>query len=563
MILDLTFNTPINKKFNQRFEKIIQDSVVDFHKIVDDISKKNLNNIDWWVSSVSSRNTLHSPFFYYFSSINFLLSLNDKDKKSISLIYADNIHMLRIYNYILLDKKIKIKLKKSFLLKKIFIFIKNYFELFRQIFYRLFQYLLANFVFYKTYNFHNKKINIIDKYFFPEFLDKERYYNGIFDFLSKKQIQNTFFVSTIVMFKIHKLPYVYKTLIKKKNLIIKEHFLNYRDYFFALMYHKRIKLINIDNIYYKKIDLTNLIRFELSQTNLSLFASVEALLNYKFFYKLKLLKLKIDTSVDWFENQIVDRGWNLGLNRNYKNAKSFGYLGFIPKDMLLSEMYVTEYEYKAEAIPKKLFVIGKNLIKDRKKFCKKYEVDVAPAFRFYNLFRVQHKKISKKSICIILPVILEDSIELLDTFEKINTNIINKKIDIFIKPHPTLNKIMKEKLNSLNFKYSIIKNNIYDYITSSSLVITGASSICMETISLGVPLAIIKFNRNFQFIPIPSDVDSNLWKLCENTEDLLSYINKSLNSNFLNDKNRISNAKKIMNRYFEKPTYNSVKKIIN
>ncbi len=563
MILDLTFNTPINQKFKKRFEKIIQDSVVDFHKIVDDISKKNLNNIDWWVSSVSSRNTLHSPFFYYFSSINFLLSLNDKDKQSISLIYTDNIHMLRIYTYILSDKKIKIKLKRNFLLKKISIHIKNYFELSRQIFYRLFQYLLANFIFYKTYNFYNKNINIIDKYYFPEFLDKERYYNGIFDFLSEEQIQNTYFVSTIVMFKTHKIPYVYKTLIKKNNLIIKEHFLNYRDYIFALMYHKRIKSININNILYKKIDLTKLIRFELFQTNLSLFASVEALLNYKFFYNLKLLKLKIDTSLDWFENQIVDRGWNLGLNKNYKKAKSFGYLGFIPKDMLLSEMYVTEYEYKAEVIPKKLFVIGTNLIKDRKKFCKNYEVDVAPAFRFQNLFKVKHKKISKKSLCIILPVILEDSIELLDTFEKINKNINNKKIDIFIKPHPTLNKIMKEKLNSLNFKYSIINNNIYDYMISSSLVITGASSICMETISLGVPLAIIKFNRNFQFIPIPSDVDSNLWKLCENTEDLLSYINKSLNSNSQNDKKRISNAKEIMNKYFEKPTYNSVKKIIN
>ena len=36
------------------------------------------------------------------------------------------------------------------------------------------------------------------------------------------------------------------------------------------------------------------------------------------------LKIKINTSLDWFENQIVDRGWNLGLNRNYKQAKSFG-----------------------------------------------------------------------------------------------------------------------------------------------------------------------------------------------------------------------------------------------
>ena len=140
-----------------------------------------------------------------------------------------------------------------------------------------------------------------------------------------------------------------------------------------------------------------------------------------------------------------------------------------------------------------------------------------------------------------------DFIELKERQLLININITKQKVVILSKP----------KL------INIIINNIYDYMISSSLVITGASSICMETISLGVPLAIIKFNRNFQFIPIPSDVDSNLWKLCENTEDLLSYINKSLNSNSQNDKKRISNAKEIMNKYFEKPTYNSVKKIIN
>ena len=50
--------------------------------------------------------------------------------------------------------------------------------------------------------------------------------------------------------------------------------------------------------------------------------------------------------------------------------------------MLLSEMYVTKSEFIGNVIPKKLFVIGPNLISDRKRFFKDYNVDVVQLLDF-------------------------------------------------------------------------------------------------------------------------------------------------------------------------------------
>ncbi len=560
MILDLTFKSKINNSFSENFEIITNKTIDDFHKIVEKISYDNLNNIDWWVSSVSSRNTIQSPFFHHICTVNFLSSLDSNDKNKISIIYADNIILEKIYRQLLKNQNITIKVKKNIILTKLLIFLKNYYELINAVYYRFIQFFLTKYIYKKKYDFRNSHINIIDKYFFPGFLDKERYYNGLLNFLSNDNKKRTFFVPTIVMFKANELTHVYSSLVKKNNLIIKEHFLKFRDYIYALMYFNRVNLINIKDCSYKNINLKPLIKYELKQTNLSFFASVEAILNLRFFHNLKLANVKINTSIDWFENQVVDRGWNLGFNKYFKKSKSYGYLGFIPKDMLLSEMYITKNEYDADVIPKKLFVIGKKLIQDRKRFYKNYDVDIAPAFRFNDLYNVKRIKQKNNIICLILPVIYEDAIEILKNFEKISHLINSNNIEIFIKPHPTLINKMNNNLSNLSFKYNTITKNIYNIISSSSVIITGASSICMEAIVLGIPLAVIKLNRNFQLIPIPYEVDSNLWKLCKSNQDLLNYINTNLN---LSDTDYTRKNELMINDYFLKPSIKTTNNLIN
>ena len=60
--------------------------------------------------------------------------------------------------------------------------------------------------------------------------------------------------------------------------------------------------------------------------------------NYLFFKNLKSSDIKLKKTINWFENQSSDRGWNLGVRKFFPKVKNFGYQGFtyLPQYMCLS-----------------------------------------------------------------------------------------------------------------------------------------------------------------------------------------------------------------------------------
>ena len=54
------------------------------------------------------------------------------------------------------------------------------------------------------------------------------------------------------------------------------------------------------------------------------------MLNYKFFYRLSKNRVNVSKSFNWFENQIIDKGWNLGFRNFFPNQEknSYGYQDF-------------------------------------------------------------------------------------------------------------------------------------------------------------------------------------------------------------------------------------------
>ena len=60
-----------------------------------------------------------------------------------------------------------------------------------------------------------------------------------------------------------------------------------------------------------------------------------------------LLSGSIPRSINWFENQKIDKGWNLGFNTFYPKIYSIGYRGIVPDELYLSQMYITSIEQKS------------------------------------------------------------------------------------------------------------------------------------------------------------------------------------------------------------------------
>lgn len=495
------------------------------------ISKPFSNDIDWWVNVIGERNNLNSDLFHYFCILE---TLNELKKKKI------NIKTIKI-NSIYLKKII---LKKNFLVKNIVtekLIKKDFLRILKIIFYQTFIFILAKF--YKKNV--NSEISIIDYFIVGNNLSTKRYYGKLED---KIKYENIFFVPTIVNTNILDLISLVKNIRHKKNIFLKESLINTSNFFQSISYFTRLKKFDKK---YKNIlnyDLSEIVLDELKCLR-NYNTIIISLNNYFFFKTLKDKKFKIKTSVNWFENTAVDKGWNFGLNKFFKNVNSYGYQGFTCyKDFLCLDPVKHEVQYKL--IPNKIIIIGKKYFKPKIEFYNKLKILQGYAFRFDYLIK-QHLK--KKNLILVC----------LNLDKKINTDIINtikqsqflKNKKIIFKIHPAL-KINKKDFSNKNY---IISKKSFEYLIgrSKALITAGSSSTIIESICNGVPVIVPFKDYMTEFSLETIDLPKKLYRVSEDKKNF----DKNLNY-FLNKKNilTIKNVKNIKKNYFN---LNENNKLIN
>ena len=128
----------------------------------------------------------------------------------------------------------------------------------------------------------------------------------------------------------------------------------------------RIKKYFINYKFFKKTDFSNLIEEEMKQCN-DYYSIISSILNYRFAQRLNEKKLNLKKTIDWFENQTCDKGWNLGFRKFFPRIKTQGYQGYLFYGQYLNT-FPSKSENIAKVIPKEIIVISKLFIKKKKSF---------------------------------------------------------------------------------------------------------------------------------------------------------------------------------------------------
>lgn len=278
---------------------------------------------------------------------------------------------------------------------------------------------------------------------------------------------------------------------------------------------------------FKNTDYSNFINNEI-RSNINLSSEILGWQNYFFFKNIKKLNLKVKKTINWFENQPLDKGWNFGARTFYPKADIFGYQGFtfFPQYMCLN---ITKQENLSKLTPKTILSIGKAFNNSKKEFYKSVKIKNVPALSFQYLY---NKKIIKKkyrsnndSVLIVLSGFIEDDVALINWI--ISSNLHKTKIKIYIKEHPIL-KFEKIKNTIKNFpkNFIILKKNFNDSINiANKIICSGATSAIIELIVRGRHCYIPKLN--------PHDGDSlkNLkiyknYTIIENHNELIKSLKK-------------------------------------
>ena len=529
------------------------------------IGKDNEKNIDWWVLNFVSRNTLISQLF---RDICFLIMLKERLKEGYvyNEIIVDSLAFKKAIKKNYYKYHFKVNYKGRSAIHTYLAKINSYFKAFKQISSR---FLAAWFTRkYKRIVKTDKALTLLDVFIFRNSFNEDifldRYYPKLLESIDSNEKEYTYYVPTF--YGIKKYKKVFTEMRKsKQNFLVKEDYLKLKDYFFALSYPIRLDRIKIKYRDFLGLDIYPLIKEEMANSRVS-HSSIYSLLNYCFPKRLKENGVKLRIIVDWFENQIIDRGFNSGFREYYPESKLIGYLGVPPLNNYLS-LFPTEQERICKVIPKEINVIGRGYIKMVKEFCPDLQVKVAPAFRYSKVWNKRNyfPDKDKCTILVALPILIDESDEIIDIVLKAAcSNNINNCI-FKIKPHPVydIEKISNKWSKKLPEMFKFIDGDFNSCVEKSDILISSSSTVCLETLAKGIPVVIISNSLGLTQLPIPRSISGDIWKLCYSVRDVVEAIKLYAKK----DNETVNIYKKIgyeiRDNYFEPVTELSARKFLN
>ncbi|MBA7563212.1 hypothetical protein ES708_04865 [subsurface metagenome] len=522
-ILDLTKLDPDNSRLVDNIAEIIRREYVNY---LIKIGKDNKKNIDWWVLNFVSRNTLISQLF---RDICFLTMLKKRLKEGhlYDEIIIDSLALKKAIKKNFYKYHFKVNYKGRSVLHTYLGRINSYFKVFKQISSRFLAAWLTRK--YKRIIKTDRVLTLLDVFIFRNSFDKgiylDRYYPKLLEYIDSNEKEYTYYVPTFYGLKKYKKVFT-EMRKSKQNFLVKEDYLKLKDYLFALLYPLRLNKLKIKYRDFLGLDIYPLIREEMTNDRVS-HSSIYSLLNYRFSRRLKENGIKLRIIVNWFENQIIDHGFNSGFRRYYPESKLIGYLGVPLLDNFLS-LFSTEQERICAVIPEEINVIGNGYINMVKEFCPDLQVKVAPAFRYSevwnkrNYFPDKHKC----SILVALPILIDESDEIIDIVLEAACSINIKNCIFKIKPHPThdIKNISDKWSKRLPEMFKFVDGDFNSCVEKSDILISSASTVCLETLARGIPVIVIGNSSGLTQLSIPRSISEDIWKLCYSVNDVIEAI---------------------------------------
>jgi len=516
---------------NNEFNKIALEVREDYNDLIVNLSDKHLDNINWIVGSVASRNKYNSPLFMRCCRLAFIQRLIAQSTVIDEVKLADRQLANTIHDLFLTHNcQTKVNYTEG-VLNRVWRLFNPYY-----------QYLVALFLLIirligGSKNGTNKRvgdmpITLVDTFVLNNgsadegSIDnghyKDRYYPGLMDHLTDDEKKNIFYLPTIVGFKN---PLKAFKLIRRANspFLIHDDFLKISDYYFALKQPFRLLAIKVSPVMYRGVDVSSLIKEEMRH-HCSDYNSILGLLYYRFAYQLNAQGVKVRLLVEWYENQVIDRGMIVGFHQFHKETKVIGYQGYIISKNLHLYVYPNESEYRSKAVPDIVYVVGEGLKDDLHEFCQDVVVEVGPAFRFNKLWRERAYNPDPNffTVLIGLPIGLDDSAHILKLLASTLKKFKRTNYQFWIKPHPTSSSELIKSLLPGEWPKEFIfqKGDFNKVIERSNLLVSNASSVSLEALAKGVPTIIVAPQNGVVQNPIPEAISNDAWSIVYNSIEL-------------------------------------------
>lgn len=518
------------KKIKEKFFELSVSNRLSFVNWIGKISKKHINNFDWWIKLPATRDPYKSKL--YKNIIILMILKSNQFNKNISTIVVGSKFLEKIIlnNKFLYVKKDIVKVKNKN---------RSFFKFFKSIIFNTIVFCLIKILSKKKFFPDSSKVTLIDTFLGNKPTVKDFVYPDLDKILKKNGAKNVFFVANFLENRnIFNLIKVLMT-ISKKNYLFKEQYISFKEFFYCICQ----TLNSFPKMNYKKyngIDFSLIINEELNSKQ-EFYSEFQSKLKLIFIKNLKLSNLKVKKVIGRFENQSVDRAWNYGFRKYFPESEVLGYQGFLYYPHLTNQT-PTAYEETAKLIPKKIIVTGKILKKTRLEFFKNAKIIFGPSLGKQDIFNKIKMKYEYKFVLALCGIKSIDEKLILWSKHALKHN---KKLKLIIKPHPILplNKITTYNHVDQKEQMIISNENVKTLLQKTEILISsGPTSIIFESMIYGCKLFYLILDPADLLVFKKISIPEYYFKLISNKEELLKNMNLLANKKFIKQNNSLRSS---------------------
>jgi hypothetical protein len=358
----------------------------------------------------------------------------------------------------------------------------------------------------------------------------DRYYTGFESFIPNSTLRKVWYAPTIngLRTPFEFISTFYKIKKSNENFLIQEAWLKMSDYlkafFYSFLLPWQVKLKCPD---YLGFDLTKIVN-KILMEDFGSYELSKSICKYLFIRRLSKSNIQFERIIDWNENQNIDRATNMAFHYYYPKLNVIGYQGYF-SSRYESHKHPKSFEIKLNTIPDELQVITHYEINKKLEICNELVVKLSIPFRFsYLLENQRYSKIVNETFTVLvaLPITLSDAKQIIDLCISLNKLVPQKKMQFILKHHPVYSKEVYYKNLPLSEQSLFLKNddNFSSLLNQASMVLSYSSSVCVEAVSKGIPVAVYGNRFGITNNVIPSEYENEMWRIIYSAEDFENFI---------------------------------------
>ena len=495
MKLDLRRDGALTPGQARRLESIAEELRAPFHALIAEVAAPHGKNVDWWVTSLASRNTFSSDL--YLRCCQAVLAVREAPAEVI----VDNPALARTLGVRCTVPgwwhcAAEYARRAKALAAALYSFAGR---------------ALAG----REGSVPSMPVTLVDTFVFSDSFDaqgrlRDHYYPGMLEQLTAEERAALRFVPTLYRVRDHSALFG-KLRQARESFLLPEDFLKLEDYLHALAHPWRAPRLAPGPRMLAGVNVEPLLR-DAEAAGFAASGTLEAVLRRRFAHRIRERGVRLRMVLEWYENQELDRGAVAGLREAYPDVPVVGYQGYVVSRHYLC-MFPTREEQAAGLVPQSVAVVGPAFAAPAREFCPELAVEVAPAFRFRDFPGAAPA--SGFRILVALPIHVEEARDIL---QRLPTDR-----NLLLKPHPLA---PMERIGSVQAGCEVVSGKLEELIAGAGMLVSSASSACVQALACGVPVAVLGSLRGLTQNPIPPDTDRNLWDLCYTAEELRASIER-------------------------------------